>query len=165
MPSVSDPVDEVLARRQAERLRRTRSGAVMLSVAAVLHLLAIPAALLVLKMMWGREMGRPTWDQFFDAIAGTTLAAIVVAGVFVQVILAMATGMGAAFLFHRPSELAYVMIATGIVGILFSFLVFGGIIGAAGGILALAGGTMALPSASPTSYSRGPPPRHLLGPP
>jgi hypothetical protein len=65
-----------------------------------------------------------------------------------QVVFAIAALVGSVLLYRHHPVVAGPMIVLGLFALLFSFLIFGGIVGALGGILSVAAGALAWPRAT-----------------
>lgn len=140
--------------------KRNRSGGNYLVAASVIHFVAIPIALIVFKWLVEVQAGRSvSWGELFDALSVTGGLPLILAGVFGQLAFALVAGAGAFLLYRQRSAVWIPTIVMGIIAIVFSLLVFGGIVGMIGGFLSIAGGVTARPQ--PPSY-RFPPP---VGPP
>jgi len=133
-------------------------------VAAVaVHALAIPVGLLLFKALVENAARRSvSWGEMFGALEQTGFLALIVAGILAQAIFATLAGMGAFLLRAGRPQVAIPMIVVGVVAVIFSFAVFGGIVGAIGGGLTIAGGAKGR-RRSPAAYGVYPPP--YSGPP
>ena len=146
-PYIPPPTREQLAGyAQAETQKRNRSGGTMLGVASALHFLSIPITIVLFKVLVESAARRTiSWDELFEALSVTGFLAVFVGGVLAQLIFAFVAVTGA-FLLHRGrSSVAIPMIVVGVIALIFSIAVFGGIIGLLGGVLSVAGGVKAKP--------------------
>ncbi|HLB67673.1 MAG TPA: hypothetical protein VJN63_04240 [Thermoplasmata archaeon] len=130
----------------AQAKRRNRTGGSWLVGAAVLHVITIPVALFLLKAFVEFQVGRSvSWGELFNAFAATGGMPLILAGVFAQLTFAFFAGVGAVLLSRQVAGVAVAMVVVGIVAVIFSFAIFGGIVGALGGFLSIAGGATAWP--------------------
>ncbi|HEV8595298.1 MAG TPA: hypothetical protein VGR51_07195 [Thermoplasmata archaeon] len=143
-----------------EAARRNRKGGNYLFGAAALHALSIPVGLLLFKFLVEVQIGfSVTWAELFDALAQTGGMTIVIVGILGQAAFAVVAGLGALLLHRQRIAVAIPMIVVGVVALVFSLAIFGGLIGLIGGSLSIGGGLTAKPR--PPAYPVPPP----LGPP
>ena len=136
-----------------------------MAAAAVLHLISIPVALFVFQALVSQEAGRSvSLGEIFDALNRTgngILVVLIVGGAFAQVAFAVIAGVGSFLMYGGRSAVAVPMMVTGILAIIISILIFGGILGLIGGVLSIGGGIKAYRPAAPyvpMRYAPPPPP-------
>ncbi len=156
--------DQMVAYAQAENRRRARSGAGLLIGAGAIHFLSIPVTLVLLKAYVESFAGRAvSWDELWNALATVDGLGILVWGIVGQVAFAVVALAGAAMLYRGRTAVAVPIVVAGVVALIFSILVFGGIVGLIGGVLSIAGGARSRPMPPPPApfyppYAYGPPP-------
>ncbi|OGS51511.1 MAG: hypothetical protein A3K65_06880 [Euryarchaeota archaeon RBG_16_68_12] len=129
--------------------KRVRAAGGFLAIAAIVHVLAVPTTLLVLKRVVDATAGwERSWPQFFEAIALSGRLGIFIAMILGQFVFAFLAGIGASQI-PRRWGMALVAVAVGVFAILYSILVFGGIVGALAGGWSVAGGVLGWPAARP----------------
>ena len=135
----------------------------MLVAAAVFYGLAIPVGLLIFKLVVDNAARRSvSWGEIFSALEQTGFLGLIVGGILAQVIFAIVAGIGAFLLRTGRPQVAIPLIVVGVVAVVFSFAVFGGIVGAIGGFLTIAGGAKGK-AKPPSAWMPVPPPYY--GPP
>ena len=157
-PGTYDPMRQMAQEAGA----RTRGASNLLAAGAVLHALAIPIGLALFKVLVERVAGRSvSWGEIFSALEQTGFLALIIAGIVVQAAFAGIAVVGAFLMRTGRTQVAIPMLVVGIIGVIFSFAVFGGIVGAIGGGLVAAGGAKGRPR-PPVPYmyppTYGPPP-------
>ena len=151
-PFVPALTPQQMMRRAMEReKRRNRSGANWLVGATMLHFIAIPITLILLKALVA--VG---WGELLNALSPTGTV-VLLGGILAQVTFALVAGLGAFFLFRQQGGTAIAMVVVGTIAVIFSFAVFGGIFGALGGMLSIGGGATAWPRPRPVGYPTPPP--------
>jgi len=136
----------------------------MLVAAAVFYGLAIPVGLLIFKLVVDNAARRSvSWGEIFSALELTGFLALILGGILAQVIFAIIAGIGAFLLRTGRPQVAIPLIVVGVVAVVFSFAVFGGIVGAIGGFLTIAGGAKG--RAKPSSAWMPVPPPYYGPPP
>jgi len=134
-----------------------------LVAAAAIHVLAIPVGLLLFKFLVERTAGRSvSWGEIFAALQQLGYLGVIVGGILAQAIFASIAGIGAFLLRAGRPQVAIPMIVVGVAAVVFSFAIFGGIVGAIGGFLTIAGGGKAR-AKPPSLWPTVPPPYY--GPP
>ncbi|HYS71903.1 MAG TPA: hypothetical protein VEM95_05730 [Thermoplasmata archaeon] len=141
---------------------RQRTAGKLLAGAAILHLLAIPIVLILFQTLVSRQVERAvSWAEIFDALNQTGFMVVFVGGLVAQAVFAMVAGVAAFFLFRNRPNAAAPALAVGILAVIVSLLVLGGLVGIIGGLLSIAGGYQGLPRRQSYSAPPVPPP----GPP
>jgi len=143
-PDVRPPAATLHARNgvraRAARLD-AKIGSNLLVAAAVLHGFAIFFVLVTLKGIADAAAQRNvSWGELLYVLERAGFLPLVVTGVFVQLFFAIVAGMGAFLLRMARPQVAIPLIVVGVVAVVFSFALFGGIVGAIGGGLMAAGG-------------------------
>lgn len=165
-PFDSDARIEIALRARRRARTRVRAASNFLAIAAVVHVAAVPVALYFLKAMVDRTAGATlSWPQFFQAFGWGVWAFI--AMVLGQFVLAFVAGAGASLVSRRQGTAA-LMVFAGASAIVYSFLVFGGIVGAIGGAWSVTGGVLGWQSVLPYPVTWGkesgpPPSRTTMG--
>lgn len=140
-----------------------KAGSNLLVAGAALHALSIPVGLLLFKVIVeGTARRSVSWGEIFAALEQTGLLALIVGGILAQVIFASIAVVGAVLLRAGRQQAAIPMIVLGVVAVIFSFAIFGGIVGAIGGFLTIAGGAKGRPKPPPPWASA---PQPYYGPP
>ena len=125
---------------------------------ALFHMLAITVGLLVFKALVESAARRSvSWGEIFSALADTGYLGLIVAGIVGQALFAAIAGIGGALLRSGRAQVAVPMVVVGVVAVIFSFGLFGGIVGAIGGGLTVAGGAKGRPR-PPAPWAAVPPP-------
>ena len=140
-----------------------KSASNMLVAAAVFYALAIPVGLFIFKVIVDNAAQRSvSWGEIFDALQKTGFIGVILGGILAQVIFAILAVIGAVLMRAARPQISILMIVVGAVGVVFSFAVFGGIVGAIGGFLMIGGGAKGR-AKPPSPYMPVPPPYY--GPP
>jgi len=145
---------------RTDRIRRERTGGHILVGALLLYLLSIPVSLLVVKVVAENTIGGLSWGDFFAAIQEAELLSVFIFGISGQIAFAAVASVGASFHYSHKRNVAVLMIIAGFIGMAFSVLVFGGVVGIVGGVLSIAGGLQSRPRSQPMVNlppSAGPP--------
>jgi len=138
--------------------RRNQSGATWLVGATVLHFIAIPITLVLLKAFVEVQARRAVgWGELLNALSSRGGMVLLLGGILAQVIFALVAGLGAFLLSRQSGGIAIAMVVVGIVAVIFSFAIFGGIFGALGGMLSIGGGATAWPRPGLVGYPTPPP--------
>ena len=124
------------------RLRRLESAGLLVGATAF-HLLSIPFVLSTVKAVLELSTGRPvSLDELFIAEQGS-LFWILVVGIALQSLFAIVALVGAGFLVRGRERAARFLVGIGVFAILFSLVVFGGIVAIIGGALSITGAVRA----------------------
>jgi len=142
----------------SEAQRRARSGGTLVLIAFPLHLLAIAVSMVTLKALVESGVHHSvSWDALFAAAQTAGVMGLLLVGILGQAFFAFVALAGGILLRGNHTAASGVMIAIGVFALLFSFIMFGGIIGAIGGALSAGGGFKALRRSAPTLYYGVPP--------
>src|SRR3990172_2466404 len=129
---------------------RQRQASWILAVAAMFHVVSIPIALLAVKIVAESVAGRSIgWSEFFDAADRAGVLPLLVFGLLLQALLAIIVGIMAVAMRIYGGKVAPVAVVIGVLGVLLSFLIMGGFVGAIGGILYIVAGIVAWPRPPP----------------
>jgi len=136
----------------------------MLGVGSAVHFLAVPVGLVLFKAFVEAVAGfSVTWGEIWDALAATGGMGIFLLGVGGQLGFGILGAAFAILAYRGRSAVGIPAIVVGVIGIIFSFAVFGGLVGAIGGILVAAGGARA--KSAPQRMMAPPPFRPFTPPP
>ena len=125
---------------------RARRASNLLVAAVVLHALSIPIGLALFKVLVESVAQRSvSWGEIFGALEQTGFLALILAGIVGQAVFAVLAALGAFLLRSGRTQAAIPMLIAGVIGVIFSLAVFGGIIGAIGGGLMAVGGAKGRP--------------------
>ena len=137
--------------------RFARSATIFTAFAVPMHVAAIAISLHGLKVISEVASGRTIeWGEMIEALYQNGFFVVVLAGIVVQVCFAIVAAVAAYSFCTRQMRFAPVAIASGVIAIVLSIILMGGIVGAVGGILTIIGGVIAIiqPSIiSPSMYS------------
>ncbi len=123
----------------------TGVGHLLAAGAAIVHLLSIPLVLVVMKATIETARGWDmSWGELFGDLQEPTVLRLFMMGVTAQIVFCVIAAIGALTLRNGGSDAAMPLIVLGVVAVLFSFIVFGGVVGAIGGFLSILGGAKAL---------------------
>lgn len=138
--------------RQAGRNHRTprRDAGILLAVGGGVHFLAILVSLVLVKVVIEARAGPVEWGAFFDSLSVTGKVMLLV-GIPVQILFGLAGALAASLAFEGRGAVGTTTILTGLGGIVFSLLIFGGIVGMIGGVLVTTGGAVARTPRAPRS--------------
>ena len=149
-PPMPPSPEQMMDYTRVQQVSRGRAAGSMLAVGAMFHFLAVPITLVLLKVAVESEAGRSiTWDDLWYALNVTGFMGLIVLGIGAQIILGIAAVRGSLFAFRARSGISVPLIICGVIGMAFSLIVFGGIVGLIGGVLTAAGGALAK-TAGPT---------------
>ncbi|UCD91723.1 MAG: hypothetical protein JSV43_05615 [Methanobacteriota archaeon] len=121
-----------------------RTGGFMTIIGAPFFLISIAVSLSVALALVSNEVGRQvSLGEFLDALGEVGMASIVYLGIMMQLGFFVVAIIAGIYMLKGVRSAPLAAIAVGIVGVIISFLLLGGITGAIGGILALVGGGIA----------------------
>ena len=115
-----------------------------------MHFLAILVSLVLVKVVIEARAGPVEWGAFFDSLSVTGKVMLLV-GIPVQILFGLAGALAASLAFEGRGAVGTTTILTGLGGIVFSLLIFGGIVGMIGGVLVTTGGAVARTPRAPRS--------------
>ena len=129
---------------RAQQDARGRAAGSMLAVGALIHFLTVPIALVLFKALVESQAGTSiTWDELWNALNVTGYMTLIVLGVGAQIVFGVVAAAGSLFAFRGSSTISIPLIVSGVIGLIFSIVVFGGIVGLIGGVVTAAGGARA----------------------
>jgi len=140
---------------------RSSAAEIFLFTGAAVHLLSIPIGLFLFKLLVESEAGRSlSWRELFSALAETGYAVLIIIGIVGQFAFVWIAILGGVLIRSGRVGAATPMIVVGIFAVNFSYIVFGGVVGAIGGFLMIAGGVQSLlrPGATRAAPPYTPPP-------